>query len=214
MKKLLVRLLLLLAMIAPGAAVIGGAEAGAIYASHGFDCGFTPPAPNAVETCSKWLPSTAYSFGYSFKVDATHHYGWWGSNFDPGTWHIIVYLYLNGSLVGQQANIDVGDWAFPQAINYGNSSTHSRIYLWNAAIGGVSVYRPCVTSNTTSRTELDDTVGQAWAAGQMWPWGQDIQGNWCQHGFGSHGNWVRTAPMENAQSGAGTAWWHAVLQLN
>ena len=216
MKKLLVRLLLVLGLVVPGAIAVGVSSAGATYGS--YTCGYTPPAPNAVETCSAWVVSAnGQANGWSYKVDATHHYGWWGSNFDPGTWHVIVYLYNNGNLWGQMMNLDVGDWALPHLFNGVGGSINSRIFLYNAGLGtGAPVYRTCQTTGVTSETWLEDTAGyDNYASGSFWPWGTDIEwGGNCQHGSGSHGNWVMSKSTPQPQNYAGNNWDAAAIQLN
>lgn len=163
------------------------ASAAATMFGPAVTCGFPPPAPNAVDTCSGWVASS--QAGWSYKVDITHHYGWWGSNFDPGTYHIITYLYNNGQLVGIQSNLDVGDHTTPWVESHGvwaYSSVDLFPHPQKSFQTGATNYRNCVPGGSPVQwVWLADTAYNQWAAANHWPHGQVSGGAICQHGFGS-----------------------------
>lgn len=184
------------------AAGVGLAEkAGAGNLGYGMTCGLTPPAPNAVDTCSGWVPSNFA--GYVYKIDATHHAGPWGGNWDPGTWHVIVYLYTSGGgYVQQEANFDVGDWGVPLVGLNPDPNTFGKVgILIQDSISatqqgrGFTRYRACDPNNASSgvyQTTRTDTAGVNWSSGDFWPFGKMNSGYTCQHGFGHHGGLSRT----------------------
>lgn len=181
-----------------GGIVVTADTAGATYydGHANMTCGYTPPAPNAIDTCSTWQPSQFWGYPYSYKIDATHHYGWWGSSFDPGTWHVIVYLYHNGNLLGQVMNMDIGDWAFPTAFANPNKGAVTFKPTWTS---NFTVYRGCSASGVVKDVYFSDTANYGWAQGYSWPYGNDLYGGTCQHGFGSHGSAVRINPNALSQ---------------
>jgi len=212
------RLVALLAMVAGLCGfVVSADEAGATYIDSwsSFECGFTPAAPNAVDTCSKWVASQHWGYPYSYKIDATHHYGWWGSSWDPGTWHIIAYLYYNGVLIGQVANVDVGDHDSPLVYNYGGTTGVSLEPAW---MGNFLPYRNCANSNVTKDVWFSDTAGVGnWAQGNIWPFATDLYGGnpsgQCQHGFGSHGSAARIGPTQWTRVVSGVTTTHYNIEL-
>lgn len=201
--KILAKCLTALALVAGLAtAEEAGANFGVPDLGSPVPCGFSLPAPNADEACSGWIAST--DGGYVYKVDATHHIGWWGGNYDPGTWHTIVYLFTaGGSLVRQEANFDVGDDAHP--LFSSNAVSHSTVLLipWNAHYTTpMPNYRPCPPGGTIRTTVADTNPSYTqYGAGQFWPYEWTSAGNSCQYGYGTHDNWTHAtnAIYGNAQ---------------
>lgn len=175
----------------------GAQQVGTIRADLSSSCGLAPVSPNSIEVCSTWTPSQ--QAGLVYKIDATHHYGWWGPNFDNGTWHVIIYAYYaNGTLLGQTGNFDVGDNIFP--IVQVNSGVQTEIYLdgyghYPAANQNHPHYNRCVYGDATPvKTWFADQRGTnnwgSFAWYQTWPYGQVSGGGQCQIGNGSMlGTW-------------------------
>jgi hypothetical protein len=177
--------------------VAAAPTASATYLGDRMYCGYTPPAPNAVDTCSGWMPST--DPGYVWKVDATHHYGWWGGNFDIGTWHVIMYLYYaNGTYINMQATFDFGDWAVPwqDTCNVSfcgidiapNLDTNSQAVSYNDCAAGGNFY--------AGKTWFDSYLGyDTWSSPNysgVWAWCRETGGgNVEQWGSGYIGPWNR-----------------------
>lgn len=173
-----------------------GANYGVPNLGSAVPCGYAPSAPNVDEVCSGWLESADPA--YVYKVDNSHHIGWWGGNYDAGTWHTIVYLYTSGgSLIRQEANFDVGDDAHP-SFNSGSIALHIhptvQLVPWNAHLRSpMPDYRGCPPGGSIQTTVQDTNNNygaNGWGSGNFWPFLWTSSGNYCQFGSGSHNNFT------------------------
>lgn len=199
LKRFIVALLVALGVTAGGLVAASAAGAATIRADLQASCGLAPVAPNSIEVCSTWVPSYNGAGQFVYKVDSTHHYGWWGNSFDPGTWHTNVYAYwANGTYIGLVLTFDVGDHTFP-IVETGNSGSIIRLggyneYPWQNQ--GHPHYRACVPGDASPQhTWFSDERGGNGYAGNgwygTWPHSQVSGGAVCQHGYGySHGAWT------------------------
>jgi len=197
MKRKIAAFIIALSTLVLGLGFINAAPASATNLGDRMVCGLTPPAPNAVDTCSGWMPST--DGNYVWKVDATHHWGWWGGNFDEGTWHINMYLYYsNGIYINQQASFDFGDWAVPWQDSCSlswcgidiapNLDTNSQAVSYNDCGPGEPKF--------AGKTWFDSYLGyDTWSAPNysgVWAWCRESGGGDLEHwGSGYIGPWNR-----------------------
>jgi len=185
MRKLLARLLLVLGLVVPGAVVMGSGTAGATSnLGSSVPCGYThPTAPNAVDYCLGWIHDPASP--WSYRIEASHHAGYWGPNWDPGTWHVFVDRFNHSTGAWQEREVDMnfGDqnipWFYTDGISgllvlYPGYQVRAAIDPWAAS------YMTC--AGTVSKSSFISRSGNG-----AWPYGftnTDQTGSQCQNGSG------------------------------
>lgn len=142
MRKKLIGLLLILGSLLGVTAfgVVNAPIAGAmghpgIACYHNYHPG---GAPNVKMWCGGWFQSN----GFAFRVEASHHYGWWGPNFDYGRWRIIIdkhYIPTGQWLmttVDSTFNDQIAPWISPS----NGSNTEATLSFVNARETSHSIY--------------------------------------------------------------------------
>ena len=187
MVKMVAAALAMVLALAGGVAVDVAAPAAAGASTIGnigqIPCDSFKPGPNSVDHCVGWLAGTTFVF----RVEATHAVGWWGPNYDPGTWTVAVHKYWpNGSLVGLEYLGSFGDWATPVPVQVAaplGTATEVRWTSTQRVSPQPITYRSCAGILSVGPVAQFDSV-------QGWPFGyreDNNSGPYCQHGYFQYG---------------------------
>ena len=118
----IVAMVALVVAAATGLGIATVSPAGAtVNIGIGVPCGFThPTAPNAVDYCLGWIHDPVST--WSYRIEASHHVGWWGGNYDPGTWHVFVdrFVHTTGAWQEREVDMNFGDQNVPYTYNNGS----------------------------------------------------------------------------------------------
>lgn len=197
--KVAILLVAILSLI--GATAIGVQPAGATVSSAGsVPCyGASHPfAPNVVDYCVGWVGSNVSGFVY--RVEMSHHVGWWGGAYDPGTWHVLIdRFYPNGTYIDHAVSLDVGDGlSFPMVW----TSSYANLSMYPSAPAnfvGHAAYQGCSGPYISASTSFSQLPGQIWPLGDLTT--RYANPPACQIGFGFIAPWVT---VHNNNSGAYT----------
>ena len=150
-------------------------------------CGYVhPTAPNAVDYCLGWIhePGSVWSY----RIEASHHAGWWGGNHDPGTWHVFVDRYVHSTGDWQEREIDknFGDQNVPKFYNT-SPNAGAALYLFPGYAIRLTdssnfSYMSCGAWYQDSKSTF---VTREWTT--AWPYGytgSQRNGTVCQNGSG------------------------------
>jgi hypothetical protein len=185
MRKLLVRVLLALSVLVPGAALVNTGTAGATSSlGSAVPCGYThPTAPNAVDYCLGWIHDPASV--WSYRIEASHHAGYWGPNYDPGTWHVFVdrYVHSTGAWQEREVDMNIGDQNIPFFFTDGVSGIMNLYpgYQVRAA------WDPWAASYMTCAGTVSKSTFMSRSGNGVWPYGYtntNNTGSQCQNGSG------------------------------